>query len=192
MSENTITIKEFVKKYTEFRNDVSKDGYLKKIKIIPYVDYLKKVTAAENIAKRTCKNSNGDICVNSPMRYVLFVFTVLQLYTNLIISSEDRVEDFDLLNKNGLIDKIFELIPENELAEFKTILDLSVDDFMTNHYEAHAFVESQVNRITTVVEKFFEPAVPMFEKLNQKLDSMSEKNIEKLGSKIDKIIRDVK
>lgn len=187
--ENKILLKDFVEQYTKVATDSLKKRYIEeKLKVVPYVPYLTKVTLAEKIVKQSSyeKDENGEIIkperirVNSALRYVLYVTTIVKIYTNIELNNAEMATEFDMLNKAGLIEVIFKAIPEKEIVEFKTVLDMALEDFWRNEYDVHAFISNQVTRVTEVAKVFLEP-------LGKKLDNMNEKDIEKFMGKLDKL-----
>lgn len=148
MSEK-INVKEFVDGYTKSKN---KALYLKKLEIVDYVSYGQKAFLADKIIKSSSYDENGYVRINSPSRYLIFVYTILKTYTNLDLESESMLEDFDLLNKHGIVDEIFALVPEKEINEFNKVLSMTYDDFITNHYEIHGFIQEVVKKISDTVD----------------------------------------
>ena len=59
--------------------------------------------------------------------------------------------EYDSLNENGLIAIIFNEIPESEVSEFKTILDMMLNDLVQNKLSIPAFISSQVERFGDIV-----------------------------------------
>ena len=80
-------------------------------------------------------------------------------------------------------------IPENEFNEFKTILDMTQSDFMTNNYETKAFISNQIERIKNVLNVIVKPIA---DALSKKIDKLSENDIEEFGNRLEKIIKRVK
>ena len=88
-----------------------------------------KLVAAELIVKNSSyailKNEEtgemkktNRIKINSPMRYILFVMTVIDKYTNLKVNFKDVLPEYDYLNKNGLIEIIFNKIGDKEVGTY--------------------------------------------------------------------------
>jgi len=49
------------------------------------------------------------------------------------IASKKTIEEYDLLNQANLIDKIMQQIPEKEIDELKTIIDMKKNDIMIKY-----------------------------------------------------------
>ena len=146
--EEKINVKEFAEGYEKSKN---KPLYLKKLTINDYVPYGEKSFLANKIVESTSYDEQRNIKIDSTARYLVFIYTLLKSYTNLDIDAEHMTEDFDELNRYGLVDEIINLIPEKEVNEFNKVLGMVYDDFMTNHYEIHGFIEGMMQKISNVI-----------------------------------------
>lgn len=171
MSEK-IDVFEFVEKYN---STSEKQGLLDKT--VPkdtYVDYLVKQKYVRDILTVSCLDSNGNVKLNSCKKYMLYIYTVFTLYTNIDIPENKMVLAFDALDRYNLIDIILAEIPEAELNTFNTVLQMCQDDMITNNYEIHGYINRNIENITTEFSKVLYPIVS---NLNKKLDEV---DIEKL------------
>ena len=128
-----------------------KDGYLKRhIKVKEYVPFIEKATQAEALAKITTLK-DGRVNVNTPARFYLTYLRMIAMWTDVQIDFSDGVAQFDLLDENGLVDKIvLEMIPERERDMFSSLIDMSSNDLMTNRYDVHAYVDEILELIKVV------------------------------------------
>lgn len=167
MSEK-IDVFEFVEKY----NSVSEKQRLldETVPKDTYVDYLVKQKYARDILTVSCLDSNGNIKLNSCKKYMLYVYTVFTLYTNIDISENKMVLAFDALDRYKLIDIILAEIPEAELNTFNTVLQMCQDDMMTNNYEIHGYINRNIENITAEFSKVLAPIVSS---LSKKLDEVN-------------------
>ena len=154
MSNNKIDVFEFVDGYSKCGTVKTKEGYLKKLEIVDYINYEVKMVYATKIVHSSSYDMENKtvVKVNAPMRYILFTYTLLSVYTNLDMHSDKMFEEFNILNRNGLIDEIIALIPEREVAEFNHIVSMTYDDFLVNYYEPHSFISNQIDKIGTFLE----------------------------------------
>ncbi len=194
------TVQEFVNQYNQTTEQMRPSFLDTHLMVEDYIGFNRKMTLAETIVKNSTyatepvmedgqvvKDENGDvkyhqtnrIQVNSCTRYILFVFTVIQTYTNINMDHTKMLDEFDLLNKEGLIEKIFEMIPKKEIDEMNKVVEKTYDDFMTNYYETHSFIANQVQRTTAVLSVVLKP-------LAEKISAMDEKEIQK---SVDKILK---
>ena len=198
-----MTIKEFCKEYSN-RTDKLKSDYLKEnLKIITYIPFIKKDVLAQNIVNATTykfddyTNEDGttrrrrtnQIQVNSTAQMILFYRVIIENYTDLEVETEGFYEEYDLLNESGLLDKIMQMIPEKEIAEFNTICDMKKSDLLQNKYENHAFIASQVERFGTLIGITLKPVL---EKISEQIENMSDEDVEKFANKFEKLLKRVK
>ena len=186
--EKNYNVKEFVDKYVRRIDDSDRAKFIKtNLKVDTYMPYAEKVACAERIVKTTSyaiiKDENSGemkktnrIKINSPMRYILFVMNIVNEYTNISVNFANIMPEFDALNKNGLIEVITDKIGEREMAEFNTVVDMILNDFMTNEYEFKNFVSEQLSNIGELVQKI----TPIIGNITNKLDNLSEEDMNKL------------
>ena len=191
-------VKSFVEEYEKCSNNDDKTKFLKtKLKTEKYIPYADKLTLAENIINHSSyamvkedgvlKQTNR-ISLNSPMRYILFVMTVVDKYTNIEVNFGNVMPDFDALNFNGLIEVIFEKVGDKETAEFNTVVEMVLNDFMANKYQFKNYIDDTLLKVSGLVEK----CAPLIDNIANKLDSMSEDDVEKLSGLLGKVTKFIK
>ena len=190
---------EFVERYNNTANNTLREQLLSKIKITPYVSFIKKDAYAQLIVDKTTfeqesYDDNGvtkyrktdKIRVNSVAQYVQFCRAVIELYTDLEIDEDDKgfIKGYDALKSSGLLDilmvgsdKADPLIPISELGEFRTVLDMKVSDTLKNYSDPQAFIERQVDRFKTLGEVTLTPLVDV---VNKKLDEIPKEDLDKV------------
>lgn len=190
---------EFVEKYNNMANNTLREQLLSKIKITPYVSFIKKEVYAQLIVDKTtfeqeAYDDNGEtkyrktdkIRVNSVAQYVQFCRAVIELYTDLKIDDDDKgfIKGYDALKSSGLLDilmvgsdKADPLIPMSELSEFKTILTMKQSDTQFNETTTQAFISKQIGRISDLANATLTPLV---DAVSKKLDSLSDDDLRKI------------
>ena len=191
-------VKSFVEEYEKQLSNDDKAKFLKsKLKTEKYIPYADKLSVAENIINHSSYaivkedgvlKQTDRIALNSPMRYILFVMTVVDKYTNIEVNFKNIMPDFDALNFNGLIEVIFERIGDKETAEFNTVVDMVLNDFMANKYQFKNYINETLSKVSGIVEK----CAPLIDNITSKLDSMSEEDVEKLSGLLGKITKFIK
>lgn len=187
--ENAITIDKLIDGYSKRTSIKMKEEYLKAvIKVKPYVSYGVKMVLADMVIKNSCLK-DGRVHIDSCKKYILYIYALIDTYTNIEITEKQWLFEYDRLDSIGLIEPILALIPEKEVATFKTILDMKHNDLMTNRYGTYAFIEDQVNRIVSVTPEISKAFAPLIEKLNEKLETLDESKIEKMLNKAVRLIK---
>ena len=193
-----ITIKNFVEGFKKCETDTASERYIKKnLKVVPYLSFTTKKILADKLVDISIyeyedyndvdgaikRRKTGRTKVDSVIQYLLFCRMVIENYTNLEIETDGFFEEYDLLNSCGLIDVIMQLIPEKEITEFKTIIDMTKSDAMINNFDVHNYISNQVERVIAVASTVLKPV------LNELVASISNINNEKI-EKFGEIISD--
>lgn len=189
----TITIKQFV---TEYKNRVPQlqETYIKEnLVITPYVPFVRKDTLADKLVDISTyvfedytkedgtigRRKTDKIKVNSTAQYLLFCRLVIENYTNLVIETEGFFEEYDALKESGLLDKLMvstetrpSLIPMDEIAELRAIIDFKQKDLLFNKTEIHNYVDSLVERFGDVLDVLAKPI--MDKAMEQMNDTMND------------------
>lgn len=190
---------EFVEKYNNMANNTLREQLLSKIKITPYVSFIKKEVYAQLIVDKTtfeqeAYDDNGvtkyrktdKIRVNSVAQYVQFCRAVIELYTDLEIDEDDKgfIKGYDALKSSGLLDilmvgsdKADPLIPMSELSEFKTILTMKQSDTQFNETTTQAFISKQIGRISDLANATLKPLMDV---VSKKLDEIPKEDLDKV------------
>lgn len=191
-------VKTFVEEYEKQLTDADKVQFLKtKLKYEKYMPYAEKLMIAENIVQSSSYamikeddvlKKTDRIEINSPMRYILFVMTIVNKYTNVEVNFKNIMPEFDYLNKNGLIEVIFEKIGDREIGEFNTTVEMVLNDFMSNKFEFKNYISETLSRVYGLVEK----CSPLIDNIVNKLDNMSEEDAERLSGLLGKVTKFIK
>lgn len=189
-----ITVTKFIAQYNKLEGK-AKEVYLKDSLIKTYMNYLDKVTIAQTIITLSCVNQkNKKVEINSAKRYVLSIMFLINSYTNISVDFDKLYTDFDALNKNGLIERFmnnsigFEIIPTKELTEFQMILDMTMNDFMTNKYESHNFFVELVEIIASALNGKIDSMIPFLENIAKTIENMNEPQRDNFNKKVIEII----
>ena len=161
-----MTVQEFVDKYNE-TPERQRESFLKSIVVTDYVPFELKVALTQDIVQRAFM-FNGELFVRTPVCESLFMIMLIEQYTNIEFNKEDKMHDFNLLNKQYLFDLILstDIVPETEISEFKTIFEMLKNDFMTNNFSLYAIVHHEVSRIIDVVKMVAEPIVGQIDNID--------------------------
>lgn len=127
-TEDKIPVKNFCICFKRQANEVLKAKYFRdnlKIK----TTYIK-IQEKRVLIKSIIYNDTNECLYSSIDRYINYALSVIDSYTNLKIKFENKYEEYDLLNENGLIDLILSEIPKRELNEFKILLEMELKDIV--------------------------------------------------------------
>lgn len=195
-----ISLKDLVENYTVKATDSLKEEYLKNtVKVEQYIPLSEKIVHAEKIIKSSSyeviKDEKGELKlsdnfkISSPLRHLFTVFVLIDLYTNIQMDENKKPDEYDLLNKNEMIESLFALIPEKEVKDFKAILDMTLNDFITNERDVQNYIANQIERFSDVFGRVIDPLAPIVDNFLQNLSNMNEEQIKKVNKKLNKMLK---
>lgn len=156
------TVKEFVDTYNKTADDL-RETLISGVMNNRYVNYEEKVAICNKIVEKSCyvKDVTGEkrLHFNSPGKYMTYCLWLIKEYTVLDPDSSNSLEDFNLLNKTGLLDLLIKSIDQRELEEFRMVLDLVESDLIQNEYEPHTYIGKQIDRIAAIADSVGTPIV---------------------------------
>lgn len=209
-TNKTISIKKFVNEYAK-RVPQMQETYIKEnLVITPYVPFVKKDALADKLVDistyvfedytkedgTTGRRKTDKIKVNSTVQYLLFCRLVIENYTNLTVETEGFFEEYDALKSSGLLDKLMvstenrpSLIPMDEIAELRVIIDMKQKDAIFNATEIHNYIGSQVERFSSVLSVGI---APILNKIAKEIETLDENKINKLEKSVERIVKKFK
>ena len=95
---------------------------------------------------------------------------IISLYTDIEYQPDKSLEMYDALSKNGLMVLLLSSIPETELSEFMSLVDMCVNDIYENERDITAIVESKAEAIRLGANQL----------LNSMTNAFSQENIKEL------------
>ena len=97
------------------------------------------------------------------------------------IDKEHFDTDYDALKTSGLLNILMggenSIIPEEEIAELRTIIEMKKNDLLTTESSIDVFVKRQVDRFKDLGESTLTPLV---DAVSKKLDSSSDDDLRKI------------
>lgn len=168
-----MTVLDFVSNYEQLTSPELKEKFLKSgLNVKSYLPVTQKIFLAETI----CKHSMWDkdekcIEINSPVRSILTARAIISAYTGLTGTTDSWCDEYDALSRSGLMRAIMNQIPELELAEFHTIVDMTCRDAITNFTEPHNFISHKISELKEVLVRVFEPLVSTAKAYIEKADT---------------------
>lgn len=140
-----MTLKEFIGYYKIAKD--KKTECEKRVQKDKYVPFLSKIAECENIVRVTMEKDDAFV-QNTPGRFIFFNMTLIKTYTDIEFDMENGLqltESYDALNECGAVETLINCMPVHELKEFKTILDMCVDDYMVNHRDLTSYIDKKLN-----------------------------------------------
>ena len=184
MSSKEYTVKNIVKRYQKLVNTQAKEKFLSDVLSVKnYIPVNTKVTYADIIANNTSFDKDGNFKLNSSARMILCNLKCIDLYTNLKVDFTDMDNEYDLLKESGLYDSIMKALPEKDLSEFYTFVDLCCGDLEANYNSPKAYVSREVERFGTLIGV---STTPLLNKIANGIDNLDDVKTEKIAKAIGK------
>ena len=185
-------IKDFVEGYKLATDNLKKDYIKENLEVKTYLPFNLKMVLAEKIADIalferkekidengvTVREKTGVVRQNSLVSTLLFYRCIIENYTNLRVETDGFHEEYDLLKQSGLFAQIVKMIPEEELGEFSSYVDMKLADTLSYYNSTQKFVSDQVERFGTLVGVTLQP---LLEKVADQLDELDADHIDKLA-----------
>ena len=148
-----MTVKEFVDGYV---NGGKREAYVEKHVKKTYLPIDEKLRICESIAHTTTHTRDEATgreryAVNTPVRFVLFMMTTIDRYTDVDVDFENLAAEFDSLDKHGLIDLVIAHIDGHEFTTFNTFLEMAVDDISENERDIVSWLDNLKDAISLVL-----------------------------------------
>ena len=151
-----MTVKEFVTNYNKTKN-------IEKHIIKTYVPYAEKITLCTKILEITCYEKISEdekiFKMNTPSRKMMFMLVLVDTYTDIDINFQNVLEDFDILSEKELLGAIIKAIPENEVTLFSSLLDMCLDDLITNTRDLIPWMENKIKASSIVINTVLESLI---------------------------------
>lgn len=147
--------------------DNLRENYLKQnLTVREYVPITEKITKAKQIVHFGMHDKDGEFRADSPNTFILYSLVKIDTWTNLDIDfTGDTMpvdQQYDALDRLGLIEKIFGMIPEKESSEFDALYGMVLNDARENELSTKYIVEKTIAKFGTA---FGEVASPLLEQV---------------------------
>lgn len=136
--------------YSEFNNKMKiakdKEATAKKHIRRTYVPYSEKLAEAKKIAEISTHTVINDKAVykkNTPIQYFLKITRLISLYTDIELT-EDINKAYDSLAESKNLDLLISQIPESEITQFTTMVEMCVSDIYENERDLSSFIETKI------------------------------------------------
>lgn len=174
-----MTVKEFAERHIK--------GEKMPIMKIEYLPIVNKINLCERVINATYYKKNEDgtksLHIDSVSEHILFQLAIVDAYTNINIDFTHVIEEYDMLDRDEVLQEIWIMIPSREVEELKQMLAMKEKDIIQNEYEPHAFIANQVERFGTLVGV---AATPVLEKLAEVIENVDVEKLAKVLEQADK------
>ena len=160
-------VEEFIE---EFNKSQNKEACVSSHIVNQYLPFTQKISVCNKIAEFTTHKQIQDkkiFSIDSAMRYMLFVFAIIECYTDLELGKDDdRMKSFDLLEMNNVMFFVRKCLGD-EYERLDTVLRMQVEDIYNNERDIPSFLETKIDAINLILERVGE----MYEQKDKRYSS---------------------
>lgn len=139
------------------------------VKTVEYVPYVEKIVIAQDIVNKTAFK-DGEVHFNSPLAYLFYILKLIERWTNIEIDATKLTEEYDALNKLGLVEVIVAKIPESEKNEFDTVYQMVLDDVSRNELSTKYVFEQAIVKLGKGIGEFVTPLIDQLAKAESAIE----------------------
>ena len=150
---------EYTKFVQQYKVAKDKEAFVKKHITKTYVPYVEKISKASGIALSCTHAVLGQPELykkDTPSQYFGTIMRLIEMYTDITFADSDVVKVFDTMAEQGIIDIILSSIPENEVTQFRSIVDMCVSDIYENERDISALIDTKLTSISLVFNTMLE------------------------------------
>lgn len=156
-----------------FKSANDKEKFVKKHITRTYVPYEEKVSRCQRIIDNSMyvKTDDGGqkFRPNTPLRYELFIITVVQCYTDIEYDTGKTLEGFNAMAECGAYDYIVKFVQE-DTSIFQSVLEMMIDDTVDAERNYVDFIDRKIEDMLVILTQLFDVMAKMNEDKDQNGD----------------------
>jgi predicted transcriptional regulator len=155
---------------TQIKPNAVSEYIKEKLEVKDYLPFAEKRELCASVLNAcNTKDNSGLVKVDSVSRYITFTITIISKYTNIEFSSGDEefdlLDEYDMLCQNNLLNPILDVIGA-EYATCNNILNMMMDDIVSNNNTVEAVIGSALNRVTDSIDRVVSSLADKVDELN--------------------------
>ena len=136
-------INEFIEGFNAAEN---KEKFVNKHIKTDYVVYATKIATCQRIVQACMYDEDGRFAPNTPMRYMLFVVSIIELYTDIEFDATDKLSGFDDLEACGADNYIVNAVA-SDFSKFESVMNMTVDDAVDRSRNLIDYFDGKIARV---------------------------------------------
>lgn len=143
-----------------FKSANDKEKFVKKHITRTYVPYEEKVSRCQRIIDNSMyvnEESGRRFRPNTPLRYELFIITMVQCYTDIEYEYDNTLSGFNAMAECGADAYIMDAV-KNDVGIFQSVLDMMVDDVVDSERNYVDYIDTKIDVIVGMTKAFIEAA----------------------------------
>ena len=164
---------DFVKFIASYKTAKDTGEFIQKHIKKQYLPYGTKLALAQSIAKNCTHieiNGKSIYKKDTPSQYFTVIMQLVSQYTDITFDNNTVVKAYDALSEVGALNSILSAIPESEVTEFRTLVDMCVSDIYDNERDLTSFLETKIDAAGMVGNQVLESlkeVIPQLKDLEQ-------------------------
>lgn len=142
-----MNVTELIDKYNESKK---KDYDFAQHIMIHYLPYSEKLSVVKGIIDATCYvdvENKKYYKRDTPNMIFIFTMKLIEKYTDIEITPESVVSDYDALMESGVMRLLMEQIPKEEVSILQGMMDMMRDDLEVNTRSLVSFLETKTDAL---------------------------------------------
>lgn len=138
-------VKTLITEFKEYAKSGKKYDLAAHIKksYLPYVEKMSLASRAINSTSYVEINGVSVYKQNTPAMMMFFDIGLIEAYTDLVFDVSKVSNDYDLMIESGIMASLLSLIPENEQAICRDILQMTRNDLLENTRSLVSYIETK-------------------------------------------------
>lgn len=169
-------VKEFVESVKA--GVITESNIKDRVEFLDYVGYDVKRRIVDSVLDQVLYIKDGMLTFDSMTKYELFISSVINLYTNIEMSS---TEDYDLLLQSGMLDLVFETIGR-DFYDYRSAFEMRFEDRMREANTLEAILNSGIQELLFNIS-------PIIDNVNTKIKELDENKILGALGKLDGVVK---
>ena len=151
--DKTISVVDFIKKYNSITSAKIKESYINEtVKSVDYVNFEELEYIAGKIVEKSYVVDDGVLKIDSCKKYLLYIFAIIDMFTNIEVHAESWIGEYNALDQYGLIEKIKSVVPKKVITNFDIILKWKTDDIAFNYSNLPNYLNSLINKLMPIIQ----------------------------------------
>lgn len=152
--DKTINVVDFIKKYNSIASAKLRENYFNEtVKSVDFVNFEELEYLAEKLIEKSYVVEDGALMIDSCKKYLLYIFTVIDMFTNIEVHAESWIGEYNALDQNNLIEKITSAISKKVMTNFDTILKMKTDDVAFNCSNLPNYFNGVMKKLVPIVQE---------------------------------------
>ncbi len=152
--DKTINVVDFVKKYNSIASVKLKENYFNEtVKSVDFVNFEELEYIADKLIDKSYTVKDGVLEIDSCKKYLLYIFTIIDMFTNIEIHADSWIGEYNMLDKNDLVEKITGVVSKKVMANFDTILKMKTDDVAFNCSNLPNYFNSIMKKLIPIIQE---------------------------------------